>query len=242
MSVPRSSTAETASGHAVNSRTDQLSCERSHAVAPVLDPSWAGGLWEARSGCAAARGWASPVSSAGMIRVRFEGCALSPDIVGAPPRKRSCVSTPKNCSEYGFRCGWCQLRTNRILNSQFSVLNSPPPVPDLGEDGREFKIENSKLRIATHPSPPVLSFEFSIFSCPPPTPKERGVMGGNSKLKTQNSKLKTQNSELRTQNSELSATPVCPAVERPTLRGFGAARSDTSRGRGVGASRGRTRA
>jgi len=34
-------------------------------------------------------GWAFPISSAGMIRIRFEGCALSPAVVGTPTETRS---------------------------------------------------------------------------------------------------------------------------------------------------------
>jgi hypothetical protein len=53
-------------------------------------------------------GWASPVPSAGMIRIRFEGCALSPADGGAPPRKRIRFEFRKSYEKYGERLEVCQ--------------------------------------------------------------------------------------------------------------------------------------
>jgi hypothetical protein len=51
--------------------------------------------------------WASPISSAGMIRIRFEGCVLSPTQLGHPHGNAN-RRTPKNWSEYRFCSRECQ--------------------------------------------------------------------------------------------------------------------------------------
>ena len=79
-----------------------------HILSLHFDPgTWVEG--EARSRMLRHDEWASPISSAGMIRIRFEGSALSPPR-RAPPWKRVCVMTPKTYGKYGIRGQPCQPR------------------------------------------------------------------------------------------------------------------------------------